>query len=154
MRFLKKILKFFAWFFGILLLILVVFCIYVWKVSDIKPPVVADQSAVKLQRTALDSTAYTLGNNWIRKSKYGLYEMYTSGTPFERGTINGKLSRELIVSQEEAFTHQIKKMIPSTSYLKFLKYIIGFMNKDLSDHVIPEYKDEIYGISMSASDSF
>jgi isopenicillin-N N-acyltransferase-like protein len=154
MRFLKKIFKFFAWFLGILLLILVIFCIYVWKVSDIKPPAVADQSAVKLQRTALDSTAYTLGNNWIRKSKYGLYEMYTSGTPFERGTINGKLSRELIISQEEAFTHQIKKMIPSTSYLKFLKYIIGFMNKDLSDHVIPEYKDEIYGISMSASDSF
>jgi isopenicillin-N N-acyltransferase-like protein len=154
MRFLKKILKFFAWFFGILLLTLIIFCIYVWKISDIKPPVVADQSAVKLQRTALDSTAYTLGNNWIRKSKYGLYEMYTSGAPFERGVINGKLSKELIVSQEEAFTHQIKKMIPSTSFLKFLKYIIGFMNKDLSDHVTKEYQDEIYGISMSASDSF
>lgn len=154
MRFLKKILKFFAWFFGILLLTLIIFCIYVWKVSDIKPPVVADQSAVKLQRTTLDSTAYTLGNNWIRKSKYGLYEMYTSGAAFERGAINGKLSKELIVSQEEAFTHQIKKMIPSTSYLKFLKYIIGFMNRDLSAHVIPEYQEEIYGISMSASDSF
>jgi hypothetical protein len=154
MRFLKKILKFFAWFFGILLLTLVIFCIYVWKVSDIKPPVVADQSAVKLQRTTVDSTAYTLGNNWIRKSKYGLYEMYTSGAPFERGVIDGKLSKELIVSQEEAFTHQIKKMIPSTSFLKFLKYIIGFMNKDLSDHVTKEYQDEIYGISMSASDSF
>jgi hypothetical protein len=154
MRFLKKILKFFAWFFGILLLTLIIFCIYVWKVSDIKPPVVADQSAVKLQRTTLDSTTYTLGNNWIRKSKYGLYEMYTSGAPFERGVINGKLSKELIVSQEEAFTHQIKKMIPSTSFLKFLKYIIGFMNKDLSDHVTKEYQDEIYGISMSASDSF
>jgi isopenicillin-N N-acyltransferase-like protein len=154
MRFLKKTLKFFAWFFGILLLTLIVFCIYVWRVSDIKPPVVADQSAVKLQRTALDSAAYTLGTNWIRKSKYGLYEMYTSGAPFERGVINGKLSKELIVSQEEAFTHQIKKMIPSTSFLKFLKYIIGFMNKDLSDHVTKEYQDEIYGISMSASDSF
>ncbi|MFA6058768.1 MAG: C45 family peptidase [Taibaiella sp.] len=154
MRFLKKILKFFAWFFGILLLTLIIFCIYVWKVSDIKAPVVADQNVVKLQRTTLDSTAYTLGNNWIRRSKYGLYEMYTSGAPFERGAINGKLSKELIVSQEEAFTHQIKKMIPSTSYLKFLKYIIGFMNRDLSAHVIPEYQEEIYGISMSASDSF
>jgi isopenicillin-N N-acyltransferase-like protein len=154
MRFVKKILKFFAWFFGILLLTLIIFCIYVWKISDIKPPVVADRSAEKLQRAALDSTAYTLGNNWIRKSKYGLYEMYTSGEPFERGVINGKLSQELIISQEEAFTHQIKKMIPSTSFLKFLKYIIGFMNKDLSDHVTPEYQQEIYGISLSASDSF
>ena len=154
MRILKKILKSFAWFFGILLLILIVFCIYVWKVSDAKPPVVADRKVEQLQRTALDSTAFVLGNNWIRKSESGLYEMYTSGAPFERGVINGKLSRELIISQEEAFTHQIKKMIPSPSYLKFLKYIVGFMNKNLSDHVTEEYKEEIYGISLSASDSF
>lgn len=154
MRFLKKILKFFAWFLGILLLTLIIFCIYVWKVSDIKAPEVADQHVLKEQRSTLDSTAYTLGHNWIRKSRHGLYEMYTSGAPFERGVINGKLSQELIISQEEAFTHQIKKMIPSTSFLKFLKYIIGFMNKDLSDHVNKEYQEEIYGISLSASDSF
>lgn len=154
MRILKKILKFLAWFLGILLLVIVIFCIYVWKVSDIKPPVVTDRSAETLQRAALDSTAYTLGDNWIRKNRYGLYEMYTSGKPFERGVINGKLSRELIVSQEEAFTHQIRKMIPSPSYLKFLKYIVGFMNRDLADHVTPEYKEEIYGISLAAADSF
>ena len=154
MRILKKILKGFAWFIGIFLLIIIVFCIYVWKVSDVKPPVVADRKAEQLQRTVLDSTAFVLGDNWIRKSESGLYEMYTSGAPFERGVINGKLSRELIISQEEAFTHQIKKMIPSPSYLKFLKYIVGFMNRDLPAHVTEEYKEEIYGISLSASDSF
>jgi hypothetical protein len=154
MRILKKILKGFAWFIGIFLLLIIVFCIYVWKVSDIKPPAVADHKAEQLQRTALDSTAFVLGDNWLRKSESGLYEMYTSGAPFERGVINGKLSRELIVSQEEAFTHQIKKMIPSSSYLKFLKYIVGFMNRDLPAHVTEEYKQEIYGISLSASDSF
>src|SRR6218665_2191292 len=99
MRILKKVLKCFAWFLGILLLTLVIFCIYVWKISDIKPPAVTDQHATRLQRSVIDSTAYTLGNNWIRKSQYGLYEMYTSGAPFERGVINGKLSKELIVSQ-------------------------------------------------------
>jgi isopenicillin-N N-acyltransferase-like protein len=154
MRILKRILKFFAWFFGILLLTGTIFCIYVWRVSDVKPPAIQDQSAAKLQRRALDSTAFVIGDNWIRKNKYGLYESYTSGTPFERGVIYGKLSRELIVSQEEAFTHQIKKMIPSSGYLKFLKYIVGFMNRDLPDHVPTEYKQEIYGISLSASDSF
>jgi len=154
MRFLKKILKFFAWFFGIIIFILLLFSAYVWKVSDIKPPVVTDTAGTNVQRTTLDSTSFVLGNNWLRKSKYGIYEMYTSGAPYQRGLINGKLSRELIVSQEEAFTHQIKKMIPSTGFLKFLKYIIGFMNKDLSDHVTREYQEEIYGISRSASDSF
>ena len=155
MRILKKILKGFAWFTGILILLLAVFCFYVWKVSDIKPPVVNDKAvATNLQRTALDSTAFVLGNNWIRKSKYGLYEMYTSGAAFDRGVINGKLSKELVIAQEAAFTLQIKKMIPGTSYLKFLKYVIGFMNRGLSDHVTQEYKEEIYGISLSASDSF
>jgi isopenicillin-N N-acyltransferase-like protein len=154
MRPVKKILKFLAWFLGILLLLLLIFCIYVWKVSDVKPPQVTDQSAVALQRTSLDSTAYVLGNNWFRKNKYGLYEMYVAGQPFERGVINGKLSRELIVSQEMAFTHQIRKMIPSEGYLRFLKYVIGFMNRGLPGHVTDEYKQEIYGISLAASDSF
>lgn len=152
--FFRKLLKGLAWSLGILLLLLTIFCIYVWKVSDFKPPVPEHREAEALQRRALDSTAYVLGNNWLRKSRSGLYEMYTSGAPFERGVINGKLSRELIVSQEEAFTHQIRKMIPSPSYLKFLKYIIGYMNRDLPEHVIPEYKEEIYGISLSAADSF
>lgn len=125
MRIVKKILKFLAWFLGILLLLLLIFCVYVWKVSDVKPPAVQDRAVEALQRTQLDSTAYVLGNNWLRKSRYGLYEMYVSGGPFERGVINGKLSRELIVSQEIAFTHQIRKMIPSEGYLKFLKYVVG-----------------------------
>src|SRR5690606_12968288 len=87
-------------------------------------------------------------------SESGLYEMYTSGAALERGMKNGKLSRELLIAQEEAFTHQIRKMIPSESYLKLLKYIVGFMNRDLEEHVLPEYQQEIYGISLSASDSF
>lgn len=154
MRFVKKILKFLAWFLGILLLLLLVFCIYVWKIADAKPPQVSDKAVTALKRNPLDSSAYVLGNNWFRKSKYGLYEMYVAGQPFERGVINGKLSRELIVSQEMAFTHQIRKMIPSERYLKFLKYVVGFMNRGLPEHVTEEYKQEIYGISLSASDSF
>ncbi|PSK92650.1 C45 family autoproteolytic acyltransferase/hydolase [Taibaiella chishuiensis] len=154
MRIVKKILKFLAWFLGILLLLLLIFCVYVWKVSDVKPPAVQDRAVEALQRTQLDSTAYVLGNNWLRKSRYGLYEMYVSGGPFERGVINGKLSRELIVSQEIAFTHQIRKMIPSEGYLKFLKYVVGFMNRGLPEHVTDEYKLEIYGESLAASDSF
>lgn len=153
MRFLKKLLKITGWFFLILVVFLVGFCIYVWKVSDIKPPVIAEQP-LKEVYTRIDSTCVTLGDNWIRKSKAGLYEMYVEGTSYQRGVANGILSRQLIISQEEAFTTQIKKMIPSESYLKFLKYIVGFMNRDLPDHVTDEYKQEIYGISQAASDSF
>ncbi|MBZ0097929.1 MAG: C45 family peptidase, partial [Taibaiella sp.] len=101
-----------------------------------------------------DNSLYTIENDWIRKNKYGLYEMYVSGSPYELGVKNGKLSRQQIVDQEIAFTEQIKQMIPSDGYLKFLKYVIGFINRDLPEHVTEEYRKEIYGISRSASPEF
>lgn len=154
MRFFKKVLKALGYTLAFFLLIIVIFCIYVWKVSDIKPPVVTDTSSTKLERKHVEGSLYTIGDNWIRENKYGLFEMYVSGKPFERGVKNGKLSQGLITAQEEAFTKQIRQMIPSQSYLKFLKYIVGFMNRDLPEHVKDEYKQEIYGESFSAADSF
>lgn len=154
MRFLKKVLKVLTWILGIFIVLLIAFCIYVWKVSDIPPPKVADTSATALQTGHVAGSLDTIGDNWIRKSRYGLWEMYVSGKPFERGIRNGKLSRQLIVDQEVAFTAQIKQMVPSKGYLKFLKYVIGFMNRNLPDHVTQEYQEEIYGVSHAAADSF
>ena len=154
MRILRKTLKVLGITIGIFLLIILVFCIYVWKVSDIKPPKVTDTSALHLQRDHVTGSLYTIGNNWIRKNEWGLYEMYVSGQPFEMGVKEGKLSREEIINQEIAFTSEIKRMIPSEDYLKFLKYMVGFMNRDLPAHITDEYKKEIYGISHAAADSF
>ncbi len=154
MLFLKRVLKFIGFTIAALLLLLVFFCLYVWKVSDIHPPVVANEAARKLQKVHVEGSLYTIDDNWFRHSESGLYEMYVSGSPFEMGVKNGKLSQELITSQEDAFTSQIKQMIPSASYLKFLKYVVGFMNRDLPEHVNEEYKEEIYGESMAAADSF
>lgn len=154
MRFLKKVLKVLAWILGIFIVFILIFCAYVWKVSDIKPPKVADTSAVRLHKTHVSGTLDTIGDNWIRENRYGLWEMYVSGAPFERGVRNGKLSQQLVVDQEVAFTQQIKQMVPSQGYLKFLKYIVGFMNRDLPEHITQEYQEEIYGVSRSAADSF
>src|SRR5262245_48737666 len=108
MRFFRWLLKCLTIFIGILLLIIIIFCIYVYNVSDnIVPPKVADTSAFKLERKHPEGTLYTIGDNWLRKNQYGLYEMYVSGKPFERGVKNGKLSQELIINQEIAFTEQI-----------------------------------------------
>ncbi|NSL90464.1 peptidase C45 [Chitinophaga sp. Mgbs1] len=137
--------------FGSILLLFIALAIYLVSVSRMTPPAVTDQQALSLQRTQLDSNAYTIGNSWFRKSNSGLYEMYVEGAPFERGVINGKLSGELIRRQEDVFVEQIKKMIPSTFYLHFLKYFIGWFNRDLSNHVAPEFKEEIYGESFSAA---
>ena len=153
MRFFKKVMKFIGYMLMIFLVLIFIFCIYVWKISDFKPPVV-DTTAMSLQKVHVEGSLYTIGDNWIRKNKYGLWEMYVSGSPFELGVKNGKLSQQLIVDQEIAFTQQIRQMIPSPGYLKFLRYVTGFINRNLPNHVTEEYKEEIYGVSMAAADSF
>lgn len=154
MRFFRIMLKTLGIVLGVLLLLIFSLGIYIYNVSDAPEPVIKDTSAFTIQPQHIDSSLITINDNWLRKNEYGLYEMYAAGKPFERGVIIGKLSQQLITEQEEAFTEEIKRMIPSSSYLKFLKYVIGFMNRDLPDHVTEEYKDEIYGISHAASDSF
>lgn len=150
-RKLGRILLFIA---GGFLLLILGLVIYLVVISGMEPPVIKDKQALNLQRKNIDSTAYTIGNNWFRKSNSGLYEMYVEGAPFERGVINGKLSGELIRSQEDIFVAQFSKMVPSKTYLHFLKYFIGWFNRDLPDHVQEEFKEEIYGESFSASPNY
>ena len=127
---------------------------YVLSVSHIDPPEIADKSALKWERQQLDSTSYTLGNSWFRKSNSGLYEMYVEGAPFELGVVNGKLSKELVQRQEDHFTEQLRKMVPSESYIKFLKYFVRFFNRHISENIAEENKEEIYGISFSFADKY
>jgi len=155
MKALKILLKITGWTLGILLLLCLVFGIYVYNIATFPhPQVQRNDSMENLERTALNDSTFAIGNNWLTKNEFGHYVMYTEGSAYERGLANGKLSRELISRQEEAFTHQIKKMIPSEKYLGFLKYITGFINRGLPENVTEEYKEEIYGIALASSDSF
>jgi len=76
------------------------------------------------------------------------------GNGFERGVINGKLTKELAEWQETVFINQIKELIPSERYLNFLKYFVAYFNRNMPEHISKEYLDEIYGVSLSASDKF
>jgi isopenicillin-N N-acyltransferase-like protein len=138
------------------LIVLMVFGFVTWFVIDtrIEPPR-EDLSLVgDLQRVKTGPDAYRVGDSWLRKNEFGLWEMYLEGEPFEMGVINGKLTKELIYAQESAFVEKIREMIPSDGYLRFLKYFIRFFNRDIDEYILPEYKEEIYGISFSASDEF
>lgn len=139
---------------GVFLLLILVFFLYLVWVSRVSPPDIKDQSALELKRSEPDTGLYTINNNWFRKSNSGLYELYVEGKPFERGVINGKLTEELVKSQEDYFSAQINKMVPSSFYRQFLKYFIGWFNRKLTKNVTEEYKEEIYGVSQSASDNY
>src|SRR5450432_1111726 len=138
-------------FIGLMILILFV---YLTIVSRTNPPFIQDKAALDWQRVKHSAEFYTLKNNWFRKSKSGLYELYTEGRPFDRGVVNGKLTKELIQLQEDYFNDQIRRIVPSRFYLHFLKYIVGWFNRDLDKHITEEYKEEIYGISAAASDKY
>ncbi|MDR3350557.1 MAG: C45 family peptidase [Prevotellaceae bacterium] len=93
-------------------------------------------------------------NSRLRHSASGLWEMYLEGAAFERGVAAGKMTKGLLKYQEEAFVTQIRRMIPSDAYLKFLRLFIAFFNRHLPDYVPEEYKYEIYGISLSCTDEY
>ena len=103
---------------GFFVLLLIIGAIYLYIVAIAHPPKPADKSSLSLKRTEISPGVYTIKNNWFRKSNSGLYEMYVEGEPFERGVINGKLSKELVIKQEDYFNEQICKLVPSASYLR------------------------------------
>ena len=150
----KKLLKGVLYTLSGFVTLILILVIYLLCVAVERPPKIQDTSSEKLQRTEVSPGFYTLKNNWFRKSKSGLYELYVEGDPFERGVINGKLTKELVVRQEDYFTGQIAKMVPSRFYRTLLTYFVGWFNRDLEKNVTEEDKKEIYGISMSASTKY
>jgi isopenicillin-N N-acyltransferase-like protein len=141
-------------FFIMIVALLVVFVVYVKWVLEPKVPQIADRSAELLQRTTVDSTFYKVKNCWLRKSNSGLWEEYIEGQPFERGVIEGKLCKDLQYQQEVAFAEQIHRLVPSNTYLHFLGYFTRIFNRKLEDNIPLEYKQEIYGESLSAPHEF
>ena len=151
---LKKLGKWLLYVFAGLVVILLCGFGYLVYVSKTDDPAITNTSSANKNRTEHPDGLYTLGNNWFRHSNSGLYELYVEGNAFERGIAHGKLAKELVVAQEDYFYEQITKMIPSQKYLHFLKYVIGWFNRNLDKNVINEYRQEIYGVSRAASDSF
>lgn len=151
---LRRLLRIFLRGFLVLFILIAGFAIYFFIAIQINEPDIADKSALKKERVQYADNFFKIENNWLRKNNAGLWELYVEGEGFERGAANGHLTRELADFQEEVFFKQIQVLIPDLNYLKFLKYFVAYFNRHLPDHIIDEYKEEIYGISRFASDKF
>lgn len=150
----KKAFKFILKTLLVILVPFLCFLIYFICAILIKEPLIKDRSVEEMVRLNPSENFYTLGNNWLKKSESGLWEMYIEGDGFERGVAIGKLTKELAEKQETAFVKQIKELIPSENYLNYLKYFVAYFNRKLPDYITDEYKEEIYGVSLYASDKF
>ena len=150
----RRLKKFLLGFAIVIAAFIIAFLIYFKIAVTITPPEPNDLSVLDLERIKIENDFYVCGNSWLKKSNTGLWELYIEGDAFERGVINGKLTKELIEIQEEAFVEQINKMIPSKFYLNFLKYFVAWFNRNIDNYITDEYLLEIYGVSLSASDKF
>ena len=148
---LKKTIKYTIGGIGVLLVTLIVWVTVLYLSADMLTPQYNPQSSGKVIRT--DSLRQYEGN-YLRHSNSGLWELKVSGNAFQRGEAIGKLSSDLLYYQEKVFVDQIREMIPSDSYLKFLRFFIVLFNRNLGKNVPEEFRDEIYGISLSCTHEY
>jgi hypothetical protein len=112
---------------------------------------------------AVDTLAWTLvkhdgwresRGNMFRRSDSGLWEVWLHGAPADRGVALGRMTDSLLYYQERVFVDQIRRIVPSDSYLKFLRYLLIGFNRNLGENVPEEFREEIYGISLWCTHEF
>jgi len=106
------------------------------------------------KRETVSADFYTMPHGRLHRNDQGIWELYVSGEPLERGLTNGILTKELLDQQEAAFVSQIRELVPSRFRQWLLRGFLKFFNRRLTDYVPAEYQTEIYGLSRSASDTY
>ncbi len=147
----KKTIKYTTYGMGTLLVTILISVTILYFSADMLPPQYTSMATDEVIRT--DSVRQYQGN-YLRHSESGLWELKVSGNAFQRGEAIGKLSADLLYYQEKVFVDQIREIIPSDSYLKFLRFFIVLFNRNLGKNVAEEFRDEIYGISLSCTHEY
>lgn len=147
----KKTIKYTACGIGVLLLAIILFASILYFSADMLTPDYTPKANGELVQT--DSLREYAGN-YLRQSNSGLWELKVSGDAFQRGEAIGKLSSDLLYYQEKVFVDQIREIVPSDNYLKFLRFFIVLFNRNLGKNVPEEFRDEIYGISLSCTHEY
>lgn len=125
---------------------------YLYVTADMKKPV-GMQPRTGVEVMVADSMR-VFADDTLRHNRPGLWEVKLCGMPFERGEGYGKLTQDLIYHQEKTFIEQLRRIVPSERYLNFLRQVVMVFNHSLGKYVNEEYRQEIYGVSLSCSDDF
>jgi predicted choloylglycine hydrolase len=153
----KKVFKRILWVIILIVLLTVLIPvtvgIYYFNKADFKCPSDSVYTEKYHVKSVGDSIKY-IEHDLLHRNKYGLWEVYISGSPLERGTKYGVLTKDLLQYQENVFVEQIKEFIPSDFYLNFLHKLIAVFNWNMASYVPEEYRKEIYAISQSCSHEF
>ena len=117
-------------------------------------PDVSQYDATISELVTINDTTLEAGHNYFSKNRFGAYEMYVEGNPYQLGMTTGLLTQELFKSQEHAFLSKVDELVPSKFRQYLLRKILAFYNRKMYLHIPSEYKTEIYGLSKYASDQY
>ncbi|RDK88754.1 C45 family peptidase [Marinirhabdus gelatinilytica] len=117
-------------------------------------PDISGYNGTVAQRVQISDTTFHLGNNFLHKNKYGLWELYIEGDPLERGLATGSLTQELLQKQERVFFSKVKELVPSETRQSLLRKILRWYNRKMYLHVPEEFKTEIYGLSRYSANTY
>ena len=146
-----KIIKYTLGGLAVVLVLLVVLFISKVQISN---PLVNEEELSDITLEKIGENSFVYGNNRLQKNDKGMWEMYLEGKPYARGVAFGVLGRSLMEKKEAAFVGEIKNRVPSETFLAFLKYVVGWMNRDLDEYVPKEQLLEIYGSSQGMPDAY
>lgn len=126
---------------------------YLYHKADFKCPHIKIDLK-KYPMTIHRDSLRVIDNNYLLLNRYGLWEAYVTGNAIDRGTKLGIMEKDLLHYQEAVFVEQIKQIVPSDRYLKFLHKLTAIFNWNMANYIPEEYREEIYAISQSCSHEF
>ena len=137
---------------GFLLLCVVWSCGVSKSLEDI--PDTRAYNQTKPIRKALSDSTFRTENAYLTTNKYGQWELFASGDPYQIGLQTGALTQELFEEQERAFLSKVDEIVPSKFKQYLLRKVLAWYNRKMYLHVPEEYKTEILGLSEYAGDAY
>ncbi len=117
-------------------------------------PDVSSYSQQIPEREKISDSSFITEKGYLTKNKFGQWEMYVSGDPYQIGLNTGSLSQELFKEQEHAFLSKVDELVPSKFKQYLLRKMLAWYNRKMYLHVPEEYKSEILGVSKYAGDTY
>ena len=138
-----------------ILLFIVIFSIatYLYHTADfLQPDICVNHNDYEL--SIENDSLRTCKNGRLQLNRYGHWEVLLSGGAVERGAAYGLMSKDLLKYQEDVFVDQIHEIIPLEWWVEFLHKFIIIFNRDMSNHIPLELREEIYAMSVSCTDEY
>ena len=116
--------------------------VVLYLTTDLQEPYISPQRLSQYNTTDSIGCKY-YNKGMMQQNEYGLWELKIEGDAVERGDTFGALADSLLYYQESVFVNELYRIIPSRSYINFLRYILVLFNRDLGHNINEEYRTEI-----------